>query len=55
MAASAGTRAPALIHSGGMTARARQSRLSVPDLEAILAVTGKLAAPFDLMPIGASW
>jgi len=32
-----------------MSARASQSRLSVPDLEAILAVTRKLAAPFDLM------
>jgi len=32
-----------------MNAQASQSRLSVPDLEAILAVTSKLAAPFDLM------
>jgi phosphoserine phosphatase len=32
-----------------MSARASQRRLSVPDLEAILAVTSKLAAPFDLM------
>jgi sigma-B regulation protein RsbU (phosphoserine phosphatase) len=32
-----------------MTARTSQRRLSVPDLEAILAVTSKLAAPFDLM------
>ena len=32
-----------------MSAQASQSRLSVPDLEAILAVTSKLAAPFDLM------
>ena len=32
-----------------MSARARQSRLPVPDLEAILAVTSKLAATFDLM------
>jgi phosphoserine phosphatase len=32
-----------------MSNQASQSRLSVPDLEAILAVTSKLAAPFDLM------
>ena len=32
-----------------MSARASHRRLSVPDLEAILAVTSKLAAPFDLM------
>ncbi len=31
-----------------MNARARQSRLSVPDLAAILTVTSKLAAPFDI-------
>ncbi len=38
-----------LLHSGGMNARTSHRRLSVPDLEAILAVTSKLAAPFDLM------
>jgi hypothetical protein len=32
-----------------MSAPASHRRLSVPDLEAILAVTSKLAAPFDLM------
>jgi hypothetical protein len=32
-----------------MSCRASHRRLSVPDLEAILAVTSKLAAPFDLM------
>jgi phosphoserine phosphatase len=32
-----------------MSAHASHRRLSVPDMEAILAVTSKLAAPFDLM------
>jgi GAF domain-containing protein len=31
-----------------MSARPKKRRLSVPDMEAILAVTSKLAAPFDL-------
>src|ERR1700676_3430805 len=31
-----------------MSARPNKRRLSVPDMEAILAVTSKLAAPFDL-------
>ncbi len=42
-------RAGALLHSGAMSARPNQRRLSVRDMEAILAVTSKLAAPFDLM------
>jgi len=39
----------ALLHSRGMSARQIRRRLSVRDMEAILAVTAKLAAPFDLM------
>ena len=38
-----------LLHSGRMNGQSTRRHLSVPDMEAILAVTGKLAAPFDLM------
>ncbi len=38
-----------LLHSRDMSGSPSQRRLSVPDMEAILAVTSKLAAPFDLM------
>ncbi len=38
-----------LLHSRGMSARPNKRRLSVVDMEVILAVTSKLAAPFDLM------
>ena len=41
--------ARALLHSGGMSGPPSQRHLSVSDMEAILAVTSKLAAPFDLM------
>jgi phosphoserine phosphatase RsbU/P len=41
--------AGALLHSGAMSGSPTQRHLSVPDMEAILAVTSKLAAPFDLM------
>jgi len=41
--------AGALLHSGGMNETPSQRHLSVADMEAILAVTSKLAAPFDLM------
>jgi phosphoserine phosphatase RsbU/P len=38
-----------LLHSGRMSGQSTRRRLSVRDMEAILAVTAKLAAPFDLM------
>ena len=41
--------APALLHSGAMSEHSSPRGLSVPDMEVILAVTSKLAAPFDLM------
>jgi len=41
--------AEALLHSRGMNVSPSQRQLSVQDMEAILAVTAKLAAPFDLM------
>jgi len=44
-----GNIAGALLHSRGMSASPSQRQLSVQDMEAILAVTAKLAAPFDLM------
>ena len=39
----------ALLHSGGMNGPPSQRHLSVPDMQAILAVTRKLEVPFDLM------
>ena len=42
-------RTPALIHSLAMSALASRRGLTLPDMEVILAVTSKLAAPFDLM------
>jgi len=44
-----GNIAGALLHSAGMSVSPSQRQLSVQDMEAILAVTAKLAAPFDLM------
>jgi len=44
-----GNIAEALLHSAGMSVSPSQRHLSVQDMEAILAVTAKLAAPFDLM------
>src|SRR6476646_6956948 len=38
-----------LLHSRDMSGSPSQRPLSVPDMEASLAVTAKLAAPFDLM------
>ena len=39
----------ALLHSRSMSKRSSQRRLSVSDMEVVLAVTSKLAAPFDLL------